>query len=142
MNTTMKISTPQAPMQPRSGEPHYLADHSIRSWLLTTDHKRIGILYMLSITLFFFVGGSAAVARAATGADAAAVEGAVDAGVWVAAAAASLASTLLLAAVGTVGLSGVGAVLLLPAVVLLARGHQPGGGPDRCRGVVDAGWAP
>jgi cytochrome c oxidase subunit 1 len=27
------------------------------SWLLTTDHKRIGILYTFSITFFFFVGG-------------------------------------------------------------------------------------
>src|SRR5258706_651766 len=35
-------------------------EHSIRSWLLTTDHKRIGLLYMVSITLFFFVGGVAA----------------------------------------------------------------------------------
>ncbi|HTR81740.1 MAG TPA: cytochrome c oxidase subunit I [Bacteroidota bacterium] len=28
-----------------------------RSWLLSTDHKRIAILYMISITFFFFVGG-------------------------------------------------------------------------------------
>src|SRR6201996_3110154 len=33
---------------------------TVRSWLLTTDHKRIGILYMISITLFFLVGGTAA----------------------------------------------------------------------------------
>ena len=33
---------------------------TIASWLLTTDHKRIGLLYMVSITLFFFVGGAAA----------------------------------------------------------------------------------
>jgi cytochrome c oxidase subunit I len=38
---------------------HYLnADFGIRSWLLTKDHKRIGILYMLSITFFFFLGGA------------------------------------------------------------------------------------
>lgn len=30
----------------------------IRSWLLTTDHKRIGLLYTFSITFFFFVGGA------------------------------------------------------------------------------------
>src|SRR6185312_14263585 len=30
------------------------------SWLLTTDHKRIGILYLLSITFFFAVGSFAA----------------------------------------------------------------------------------
>src|SRR5438105_652617 len=35
-------------------------DYSLKSWLLTTDHKRIGILYMVSITLFFFIGGAAA----------------------------------------------------------------------------------
>ncbi len=41
------------------------AGYSARSWLLTTDHKRIGILYMISITLMFFVGGAfAAVMRA------------------------------------------------------------------------------
>ena len=33
--------------------------HSLASWLLTTDHKRIGILYAISITFFFFVGGAA-----------------------------------------------------------------------------------
>ena len=37
---------------------HYLnADYGIRSWLFTTDHKRIAWLYLLSITFFFFVGG-------------------------------------------------------------------------------------
>lgn len=33
---------------------------TLRSWLLTRDHKRIAILYTISITLFFFVGGAAA----------------------------------------------------------------------------------
>ncbi len=33
---------------------------SVRAWLLTTDHKRIAILYMISITLFFVIGGLAA----------------------------------------------------------------------------------
>ena len=32
---------------------------SLRSWLLSTDHKRIAILYAISITLFFLVGGAA-----------------------------------------------------------------------------------
>ena len=35
-------------------------DYALRSWLLTTDHKRIAILYLVSITLMFFVGGAAA----------------------------------------------------------------------------------
>lgn len=37
------------------------ANYSLWSWLFSTDHKRIAILYMISITLFFFVGGAAAV---------------------------------------------------------------------------------
>ncbi|WP_435018744.1 cytochrome c oxidase subunit I [Tundrisphaera sp. TA3] len=36
------------------------AGHTVKSWLLTVDHKRIGLLYMISITLFFFIGGAAA----------------------------------------------------------------------------------
>ena len=32
-------------------------DYSVRSWLLTVDHKRIALLYLLSVTLFFAVGG-------------------------------------------------------------------------------------
>ncbi len=36
---------------------HYLnANYGIRSWLLTVDHKRIAILYLLSITGFFLLG--------------------------------------------------------------------------------------
>lgn len=41
-------------------EPSYLdykGKHSgIKGWLLSTDHKRIGILYMIGILTFFFVG--------------------------------------------------------------------------------------
>ncbi|TMG99246.1 MAG: cytochrome c oxidase subunit I, partial [Betaproteobacteria bacterium] len=33
---------------------------TLRSWLTTQDHKRIAILYALSITVFFFIGGAAA----------------------------------------------------------------------------------
>ena len=41
--------------------PNYLnVAYGLRSWLLTTDHKRIAILYMLSVTFFFFIGGAAA----------------------------------------------------------------------------------
>jgi cytochrome c oxidase subunit 1 len=38
-------------------ETYLNTDFSIKSWLLTTDHKRIALLYLISITLFFFVGG-------------------------------------------------------------------------------------
>ncbi len=33
------------------------AEHGLKSWLLTTDHKRIALLYLVSVTFFFFVGG-------------------------------------------------------------------------------------
>jgi cytochrome c oxidase subunit 1 len=32
-------------------------NYGIKSWLLTTDHKRIGLLYLFTITMFFFLGG-------------------------------------------------------------------------------------
>jgi cytochrome c oxidase subunit 1 len=32
-------------------------EYGIRSWLLTTDHKRIALLYLISVTFFFFIGG-------------------------------------------------------------------------------------
>jgi cytochrome c oxidase subunit 1 len=35
-------------------------EDTIRSWLLTKDHKRIALLFFASITFFFFVGGAAA----------------------------------------------------------------------------------
>ena len=35
--------------------------YGVKSWLLTTDHKRIGLLYMVSLTLMFFLGGIMAV---------------------------------------------------------------------------------
>src|SRR6188474_2605170 len=37
---------------------HYLnASYGLKSWLLTTDHKRIAWLYLISVTFFFFIGG-------------------------------------------------------------------------------------
>jgi len=35
-------------------------ENGLLSWLLTGDHKRIAILYLISISFFFFVGGSLA----------------------------------------------------------------------------------
>ena len=31
--------------------------HTIKSWLLTKDHKRIAIMYLISVSVFFFMGG-------------------------------------------------------------------------------------
>jgi len=56
-------------------KPHQLADaedqrprknylnvaFTFKSWLLTVDHKRIAILYLIGVTLFFFIGGFFAV---------------------------------------------------------------------------------
>src|SRR5579864_3720756 len=44
-----------------SSEPSYLtAKNTVSSWLLTRDHKRIALLFFVSITFFFFIGGAAA----------------------------------------------------------------------------------
>jgi cytochrome c oxidase subunit I len=46
----------------REPREHYLnARYGLRSWLLTRDHKRIALLYLASISFFFFVGGIFAV---------------------------------------------------------------------------------
>src|SRR5437868_11271997 len=34
------------------------SSYGIKSWFLTKDHKRIGILYLITITLFFLFGGT------------------------------------------------------------------------------------
>ena len=47
---------------PAASRVNYLnASYGIKSWLFTTDHKRIALLYLASITFMFFVGGAAAV---------------------------------------------------------------------------------
>jgi cytochrome c oxidase subunit 1 len=47
---------------PRAERANYLnVSYGIRSWLFTTDHKRIALLYLASVTLFFFLGGLFAV---------------------------------------------------------------------------------
>jgi cytochrome c oxidase subunit 1 len=52
------VPTPPPAEMPRE---HYInADYGWKSWLFTLDHKRIGILYLVSITLMFFLGGIAA----------------------------------------------------------------------------------
>ena len=44
-----------------AARPNYLnVQHTIASWLLTKDHKRIAVLYLISISFFFLLGGIAA----------------------------------------------------------------------------------
>ncbi|HWZ86886.1 MAG TPA: cbb3-type cytochrome c oxidase subunit I, partial [Thermoanaerobaculia bacterium] len=41
-----------------SERPNYLnSGYGVKSWLLTTDHKRIALLYLLGVTVFFAIGG-------------------------------------------------------------------------------------
>jgi cytochrome c oxidase subunit 1 len=43
---------------PQVDRPNYLnEEYGWKSWLFTKDHKRIAVLYLISITLMFFVGG-------------------------------------------------------------------------------------
>ncbi len=52
---TLKIR--EFPIDENPKHTYLNADKGIMSWLITLDHKRIGLLYLFSITLFFFVGG-------------------------------------------------------------------------------------
>ncbi len=53
------ISTPQ--LVATLPAKHYLNnEYGIKSWLLTQDHKRIAILYLLTTIFFFVIGGCAA----------------------------------------------------------------------------------
>src|SRR5258708_36547866 len=57
----MSTSVQEAPAA-AAGSVHYLnADYGWKSWLFTTDHKRIALLYLVSVTAMFFLGGSYAV---------------------------------------------------------------------------------
>jgi len=56
--STPITGTGSAVPAPALPERHYLnASHGLKSWLLTTDHKRIGLLYLFTITIFFLLGG-------------------------------------------------------------------------------------
>lgn len=54
MSTAPKIAT-EAPEFPKE---HYLnAKKGFKSWALTVDHKRIGLMYLVSVLTFFLLGG-------------------------------------------------------------------------------------
>jgi cytochrome c oxidase subunit 1 len=68
MSTTLEpvgpaalAAPPTAPAAAAESPPSYLTEPlGWKSWLFTTDHKRIAILYAVTVTAFFFVGGAAA----------------------------------------------------------------------------------
>jgi cytochrome c oxidase subunit 1 len=56
--TAPELVSPPPP--PESPPANYLnVAYGVVSWLLTKDHKRIAILYLISVTVMFFVGGLA-----------------------------------------------------------------------------------
>lgn len=57
------MSATAAPPAALGTPPNYLnSAYGWKSWLFTKDHKRIALLYLVSVTLMFFVGGAFAVA--------------------------------------------------------------------------------
>src|ERR1700742_3593179 len=56
------MNTPTAePLIESRTEKNYLTEgHTLKSWLLTTDHKRIGVLYLISILGYFLIAAVAA----------------------------------------------------------------------------------
>jgi cytochrome c oxidase subunit I len=63
MSTEARTDTRGQEWRSRFPAVNYLnADYGIKSWLLTLDHKRIGLLYLVSISFFFAIGGAYAMA--------------------------------------------------------------------------------
>jgi cytochrome c oxidase subunit 1 len=52
------MSTAAITTNPSAEVPNYIeAKHGIASWIVTLDHKRIGMMYLWSVALAFFAGG-------------------------------------------------------------------------------------
>jgi cytochrome c oxidase subunit 1 len=62
MSTITAPYRPQSPTvpPPAAGANYINAAYGARSWLLTIDHKRIALLYLVSVTGMFVIGGLAA----------------------------------------------------------------------------------
>jgi cytochrome c oxidase subunit 1 len=58
MSTTVTTPIGSAEPAPKPRTNYLTNGHSLRSWLLTEDHKRIAILYLISVSFFFMLGGS------------------------------------------------------------------------------------
>src|SRR5437773_9119226 len=55
------LSPPIQATRPAKPARNYLTEGgTLKSWLLTTDHKRIGLLYLCSIIFFFLIAALAA----------------------------------------------------------------------------------
>jgi cytochrome c oxidase subunit I len=67
LNPVAPVAAPPRPdaaeWRTRFAHKNYLnAEYGIKSWLLTRDHKRIALLYLVSISIFFALGGVYAIA--------------------------------------------------------------------------------
>jgi cytochrome c oxidase subunit I len=61
--STVTATEPTVELFPRPEPKNYLTEsHTLSSWLLTTDHKRIGLLFLFSILVFFTIAACAAAA--------------------------------------------------------------------------------
>ena len=63
MSTISALHTHAVPADgPAPGDRvHYLTNgYGWKSWIFTVDHKRIGILYLVSVSIFFMIGAAAA----------------------------------------------------------------------------------
>ncbi|MFZ0820513.1 MAG: cytochrome c oxidase subunit I [Candidatus Acidiferrales bacterium] len=54
------MSAAASEIQPVPRVNYLNVNYGIRSWLLTTDHKRIALLYLISVSVMFLIGGVAA----------------------------------------------------------------------------------
>ena len=55
---TVGYAQPTTATPQRTGRDCYLNhDRGVMSWLFTVDHKRIGLMYLVAVLTFFFVGG-------------------------------------------------------------------------------------
>src|ERR1051326_539394 len=60
MNGTAVIESPGITPREQAEENYLNTSHTVSSWLLTTDHKRIALLYLFSLLVFFTVAAAAA----------------------------------------------------------------------------------
>jgi cytochrome c oxidase subunit 1 len=61
MNTSMPVESVIQPLEERTPRNYFTeGGHTLKSWLLTTDHKRIGVLYLISIVIYFAIAAIAA----------------------------------------------------------------------------------
>lgn len=58
--STLAATPAASPPSPPLMSDYLAAGHTVRSWLCTLDHKRIGLLYLATITFFFWIAAVAA----------------------------------------------------------------------------------